>query len=83
MNIEIPRRLWYDNSSSVIELPDTWDVRVLAMRGRFLPPLSPADIERAVKSPIGSAPLSELARSKSSAVIIFDDITRPDRKSVV
>jgi lactate racemase len=79
MHVEIPRRLWYDNSSSTIELPDTWDVRVLNMRGRGRPPLPSEGIERAVKHPIGSPPLAELARGKTSAVIIFDDITRPTR----
>lgn len=83
MNIEIPRRLWYDNSSLTIELPDSWQVSQLPMRGRNRPPLLPADIERAVKSPIGSAKLSELARGKASAVIIFDDITRPTRISEI
>jgi nickel-dependent lactate racemase len=83
MRIEIPRRLWYDNSSSTIELPDTWDVQVLPMRGRDRPPLLPADIQHAIKNPIGSLPLSELARGKSSAVIVFDDITRPTRISEI
>jgi nickel-dependent lactate racemase len=83
MNIEIPRRLWYDNSSFTIELPDTWDVRVLTMRGRNRPPLPAADIERAIQNPIGSAKLSELARGKTSAVIVFDDITRPTRISEI
>jgi len=81
MDIEIPRRLWYDNSTSTISLPDKWDVRVLTMQGRDRPPLSSEGIEHAVKNPIGSARLSELARGKSSAVIIFDDITRPTRIS--
>ncbi len=83
MQIEIPRRLWYDNSSSTIELPDTWDVQVLTMRGRDRAPLSPEGIEHAVKHPVGSAGLSELARGKSSAAIIFDDITRPTRISEI
>ncbi len=83
MNIEIPRRLWYDNSSARIELPDSWHVGVLTMRGRDRPPLSRADIERAIKNPIGSAPLWELARGKTRAVIIFDDITRPTRISEI
>lgn len=83
MNIEIPRRLWYDNSSFTIELPDTWDVQALPMRGRDRRPLLPADIQHAIKNPIGSPPLSELAGGKSSAVIVFDDITRPTRISEI
>lgn len=83
MQIEIPRRIWYDNSSSTIDLPETWDVRVLTMRGRNRAPLPPEGIEHAVRHPIGSPPLAELARGKSSAVIIFDDITRPTRVSEI
>jgi len=83
MNIELPRRLWYDNSTFSIDLPDSWAVSLLAMRGRDRPPLGPAEIERAIKNPIGSPKLSELARGKSSAVIIFDDITRPTRVSEI
>lgn len=36
-----------------------------------------AEIRRAIAEPIGSAPLTELARGKRSAVIVINDITRP------
>ncbi len=81
MNIDLPRRLWYDNSTLTIDLPDSWEVELLPMRGRDNPPLSAAGIEQAIKNPIGCAPLSELARGKTSAAIVFDDITRPTRIS--
>ncbi len=81
MKLELPRLIWYGNSTLEIELPDTWDVEILPMRGAARRPLSAAEIEHAVTHPIGSPRLRELARNKKSAVVIFDDITRPTRVS--
>ncbi len=38
---------------------------------------SAAEIDRAIHSPIGTPPLSEIAKGKHSAAIVVNDITRP------
>jgi lactate racemase len=79
MKLELPELIWYGNTTTVIDFPDSWDVTFSNMRGAGRPPLSIAQMEAAIKKPIGCPPLSEIAKGKSSAVIIFDDITRPTR----
>ena len=79
MKLDLPELIWYGNTTTVIDFPDSWDVTFSNMRGAKRPPLTPARIEDAIKRPIGSPPLSEIARGKKSAVIVFDDITRPTR----
>ena len=49
------------------------------MKGWDRQALSPEEIENAITSPIGTAPLRELARGKNEVVIIFDDMTRVTR----
>lgn len=49
------------------------------MAGHDAPPLSRDEIRRRVQAPIGSRPLREIAAGKKSAVITFDDLTRPTR----
>jgi len=79
MKLDLPELIWYGNTTTVIDFPDTWDVTFSNMRGARRPPLTAAQIEDAIMRPIGSPPLSEIARGKKSAVIVFDDITRPTR----
>ncbi len=79
MKLELPELIWYGNTTTVIDFPDSWDVTFSNMRGARRPPLTVGQIEAAIKKPIGSRPLSEIAQGKKSAVIVFDDITRPTR----
>lgn len=79
MKLGLPELLWYGNTTLEIDLPDEWDVEVCPMRGAGRKPLTLAEMEEAIKNPIGSPSLKELAKNKKRAVIIFDDITRPTR----
>lgn len=55
------------------------DRLVAVLRPSPPPPLADpdADLEAALRSPIGSAPLAEIARGRRDAVILVSDITRP------
>ena len=77
MKVTLPELLWYGNTTVDISFPEDWDVEICPMQGAEKPPISTDDIDAAVKSPIGSPPLKELARGKKRAVVIFDDMTRP------
>ena len=71
--------MWYGNTTLEIDFPDDWDVELCPMRGAGRKPLTIGEMEEAILNPIGSPRLKELAKGKKSAVIIFDDITRPTR----
>ena len=79
MEICLPQLLWYGNTTLKIDLPDDWDVEFCPMRGGQRAPLTIEQMGAAVRNPIGSPPIKELARGKRNAVIIFDDMTRPTR----
>jgi nickel-dependent lactate racemase len=61
----------------VLAFPAVWQVRECHMAGHGRPPLSDEDMRQALRSPIGSARLSELARGAREVCILFDDLTKP------
>jgi len=77
MKVQLPQLLWYGNTTLEIDLPDDWDVEFCPMRGAQRPPLTLAQMEAAIFDPIDSPPIRRIARGKRSAVIVFDDMTRP------
>lgn len=79
MRISLPQLLWYGNSTLEIDLPDNWDVELCPMKGMDQQPITVEQMEAAIQQPIGSPSIRDLARGKKSAVIIFDDMTRPTR----
>jgi len=79
MKVDLPELLWYGNTTLTIDLPDDWDVTLHPMQGASSPPLSTDEMKQALALPWGSPRLSELARGRQTAVIVFDDITRPTR----
>jgi nickel-dependent lactate racemase len=70
-------RLEYGRDGLDVELPDERVVRSLAYKNS--PPLADSvkELEQLLVSPIGSLPLSELARDRRDACIAICDITRP------
>ena len=79
MKFCLPQLLWYGNTTAEIELPDDWDVEYCPMRGAGRRPLTQKALKDAILNPINTQRLKNLARGKQSAVIIFDDMTRPTR----
>lgn len=57
--------------------PGTWELKVQHMKGHGRPELSPAQVREKLDHPIDSPTLRELAEGKETAVITFDDLTRP------
>src|SRR5579872_4237349 len=60
-----------------LDFPAAWDINLQKMSGHDARALSRQEIRRRVQTPIGSHSLRELAAGKKSAVITFDDLTRP------
>ena len=71
MKIDLPRRLWYGNDIFTIDLPDEWDIQYCSMNGADKKPLSDDQMRAAVQNPLSTSRLTELARGKKSAVIVF------------
>jgi len=67
----------FDRSGAELELPDRW--RTTVLEARFAGAVGDAGtaLEQALAEPIGSPPLAELARGRTSAAIAVCDITRP------
>ena len=79
MKIDLPRHLWYGNTDLPIDFSDDWDVQICPMKGVDAPALSHEQLKQEILTPIDSPTLNDLAEGKQSAVIIFDDMTRPTR----
>ena len=79
MKINLPKPVWYEKGTYKLEFPDEWEVEVCAMKGDSKRPLSNHEIQRSFEYPLGTERISELARGKKEAVIIFDDMARGTR----
>lgn len=77
--IKVPQMAWYETGELPLTLPDSWRVEVCNMAGYAKPSLKPDEIKAAIRNPIGTPPIRELARGKKEVVIIFDDMTRVTR----
>ena len=74
-------RAWYGDEEITLPLPEEWQVETLAPPQ--LPALTPAEIGSAFQRPIGSLPISQLARGSSSVAIVVDDLSRPTPAAVI
>jgi len=68
---------WFGDRIEQFEFPPGWQISVQHMKGHLAPVLSPAEIQRAVRNPVGTKPLREIAEGRSTVSIAFDDLTRP------
>jgi lactate racemase len=75
--ISVPSQRWYKNRERELTFPDRWEVDYLTSPGFDKPGLSPDKVKDKVEYPVAGPTLEELARGKSRAVIVFDDMTRP------
>lgn len=77
IKISVPSKLWYENQERDLLFPDHWQVDNLNPPGFAKPPLSASSIREKIIRPLAGPSLTELARNKKQAVIVFDDMTRP------
>jgi nickel-dependent lactate racemase len=69
---------WYGDTTARLRMPAQWTVKVRNMAGHNAAPASDQKIKAALANPIGARTIRQLAEGKKEAVIIFDDLTRPD-----
>jgi len=77
MKVKVPQLLWYENTEMELRFPPSWSLFFCSMKGEGRKRLSPKEIEKALHHPIGTKPISDLAKGKREVVIIFDDMARP------
>lgn len=73
--VRLPWSAWIDERELELPLPAGWRVDVAEIAAADRGPT----LEEALAQPIGTAPLEELARGRTSAAIAVEDITRPAR----
>ena len=78
---EMHSRAWYGDEKITLAFPENWEVTMVAPKDA--PKLSDAAIEAAFGQPIGTPRIAEMARGKSSAAIVVDDLSRPTPAATV
>ena len=79
MIVTVSQCPWYGDTELELEFPDSWEVVTCEMAGHNAPKLSAKEMQAAFDNPIGAPRISQLARGKKEAVIIFDDLSRPTK----
>ncbi|MBQ03877.1 hypothetical protein CL673_04090 [Candidatus Bathyarchaeota archaeon] len=70
-----PNHFFYDGPLD-LTFPDDWDVEMCKMACHDEEALTPDEIQNKISNPIGTKPLSKLARNRKEAVIMVDDMSR-------
>ncbi|HEY51162.1 MAG TPA: DUF2088 domain-containing protein [Dehalococcoidia bacterium] len=81
--IKLPRITSAGNQELELLIPDDWQIETAYMSGSDRPALRPEEMREALRRPIGTPGLRELARGKKEAVILFDDQTRATRAAEI
>ena len=66
-----------------LDFPKAWSIQTVEMTGAKSPVLTPAQILDRIQNPIGTKQLRDIAAGKKTAVILFDDLTRPTPANTV
>lgn len=77
MVYELPSNNLYGNQTVQLSFPESWNVRVCSFAGEIASPMTQDQMSAKLRHPAFVRPISEAARGARSAVIIFDDISRP------
>jgi nickel-dependent lactate racemase len=78
-SVSIPIRAWFGDKTLELKFPEEWEIEECRMEGHGTKALGPDEIREAIENPIGTPPLSSLAKGKKKVVILFDDFTRPTK----
>ena len=79
MEATVPQLAWFGDSELKLKFPEEWNVSVQVMEGHGKKPVDNEEVIYALRNPVGTKPLSKLARSTKDVIIIFDDLTRPTK----
>ncbi|MEK7409735.1 MAG: lactate racemase domain-containing protein [Acidobacteriota bacterium] len=76
-SVVIPTHEHWGDIDERLDFPRGWEVLEQRMAGHDAPVLSREEMRRRLQAPTGTRPLREIAAGKKSAVVTFDDLTRP------
>ncbi len=79
--VKVPAWEFYGWEPETLGFPDGWKIHEQRMNGHDSPRLTVDEVADRLRSPVGTKPLSEMARGRRKCCIIFDDMTRPTRQS--
>jgi nickel-dependent lactate racemase len=74
-HLELPWAAWFGDRARRLPMPDGWEILPCPIRGGT--PVGPQEVLEALRRPVGTAPLRELARGKASACVAVEDLSRP------
>ena len=75
--IKMRVKAFFGDDEIELSFPENWDIKECLMAGHDKPPLSDDEMRRALRSPVGTPRLSEMAKGAKEACIVFDDIPKP------
>jgi nickel-dependent lactate racemase len=75
-SVIIPTHEFAGNLDERLDFPEDWDINVMHMKGYGAPVMTSQQIVDAIRKPIGTKSLRELAEGKTKVAITFDDLTR-------
>jgi nickel-dependent lactate racemase len=76
-SVSIPIRAWFGDDMLELKFPKNWEVSECRMAGHGAKAIGLDEIRQGIEKPIGTPPLSSLAKGKKKVAILFDDFTRP------
>ncbi|MFA6470732.1 MAG: lactate racemase domain-containing protein [Candidatus Latescibacterota bacterium] len=76
-SISLTTHEWYGDIDERLDLPKEWKVETLHNGTLSQPQLTIDEMRKAIRNPIGTKPLRDIAAGKKTAVILFDDLSRP------
>ena len=77
MDYLLPAHIHYGKKPIKLFFPENWDVTIARMKGADTPALGEDALVRQIENPIEKDTIEKDAKGKKSAVIIFEDTTRP------
>ncbi len=75
--VPLPTHEWFGDKIEQFEFPAGWRIERHEMKGYAAPALTREQIREAVRTPVGTPRLQDIAAGKKTAAIAFDDVTRP------
>jgi nickel-dependent lactate racemase len=73
--VQLRTKAWFGDETLTMDFPASWNIVEIGPQDG--PALTAAAMNRALTTPIGAPRLAEIAKGKTRAVIIVDDLTRP------
>ena len=82
-SINITTHEWFGDLEERLDFPEGWQIHVVEMAGVSAPVLTVEEMRQKISTPIQTKLLRDIAYGKKTAVITFDDLTRPTPANVV